>query len=268
MQRRAAALYVAMFLVIAAGAIAIVSVAEAPDPAMDEYDYQVPVDSSFELDGTTYTVTRIDAFSASIAWTAPSQSQSTTWLNESEVGHDGSTYRVEIPPDSEPDGFTLQELFPNHDQNTTEIDGETYVMLEDDDGIRLIPEEEYLLDTFGPRERIELTTGDSLYWDDIDATVAIEGITQRNVEVSWVGPANRSRTFTEGVPNTLDGREYVANLVGTDYVQLTSDVDAYEDHAERLATYDERHRGFWGVGVMGIIGAVLIGGLSFLPRRR
>lgn len=268
MQRRAATLYVIMFLVIAVGAIAVISAAEAPDPAMEEYDYQVPVDGTFEIDGTTYRVARVDDFSTSIQWRASSMEQSTTWINGSEIGHDDATYRVEIPPVSDPDSVALQELFPEHNQSTTEVDGVTYVMLELDDGIRLVPEDEYLLDMFGPRERLELGVGDTIHWDDEDATVTVDAITQRNVEVSWVGPANRSRSFTEGVPNTLGDREFVANLVGTDYIQLTSDIDVYEEHAERLDTYDERHRGFWGVGVMSIIAAVLIGGLSFLPRRR
>ncbi len=268
MQRRAATLYVVLFLVIAVGAIAVISVAEEPDPAMDEYDFQVPVDSTFEIDGTTYTVARIDDFSTSIQWTSTPTEQSTTWLNESEIAHENSTYRVEIPPESQPGSFALQELFPDHDANTTEVDGETYVVIEEDDGMRLVPEEEYLRDRFGPRERLELEAGDTIYWDGENATVTIEEITQQNVAVSWVGPMSRSASFTEGVPNTLAGEEYVANLVGTDYIQLTTDMEAYEDHADRLDTYDERHSGFWGLSVISVIAAVLVGGLSFLPRRR
>ncbi|MFP4590916.1 MAG: hypothetical protein ACLFMX_04630 [Halobacteriales archaeon] len=270
MQRRVAALYVGLFLVIAVGAIAFISAAEAPDPAMDEYDHQAGVDDTFEIDGVTYTVASAGDVSASIEWSVESLEQTGTWLNESEVESENSTYRVEIPDEEEPSGVVLQELFPEHDLETTEVNDTTYVIIEEDDEVELVPEDEYLLDTYGQRERLELEVGDAVEWDDVDTAVTVDEITPRNVQVQWTGPANLSQTLTHGATDQIgdSDREMVPNVVDGEYLQLTADVDAYEAHAERLATFDERHQGFWGVGVMSAIGAVLIGGLSFLPRRR
>lgn len=270
MQRRAAALYVGLFIVIAVGAIAFISAAEAPDPAMDEYDYQATEDDTFELDGTTYNVTRVDDFSVSIEWSVDSLEQTASWLNESEIESGESTYRVELPDEEEPSRVFLQEQFPDHDQDTTEIDGVTYVRIEEDDRIELVPEDEYLRDRFGPRERLELEVGDTVQWNEVELDVTIDELTARNVQVRWDGPAELSQTIAQGVPDQIgdSDREMVANIVDSEYVQLTEDEDAFEAHADRQATFDERHRGFWGVGVMSAIGAVLIGGLSFLPRRR
>lgn len=267
MQRRAAAMYVALFLVIAVGAIGIITAAEPPSSELEAPDYELEPDDTFTVGDTEYTLTRIDEFSATVRWTQPNQEQSSSLTNESLLERDGSEFRVEIPPDDAPSSVALQEVFPEHDQDTTEINGTTYVIVGDDDP-ELVPEDEYLLEEFGPRDRLELAEGDSFRWDTAGTTVTIDAVSPQAVEVSWVGPLNRTRTIPRGETIQLDGTTLAANFVGTDYVQLTTDVDAFQEHQSRLETWDERYWGFWGVGVLSIIAAVLIGGLSYLPRRR
>lgn len=268
MQRRAAAMYVIFFVLIAVGSFAVVNVAEAPDPAMDQSDHQLTVDDSVTIDGTTYNLTRIDVFSATFEWTQPEAEQTGTITNESTIESDGVEYLLEIDAGDEPDGVTLIEQYPEHDLETVEIDGVTYVVIEENNDTRIVPEEEYLADEHGPRERLELTVGDSLVWDDANASVTIDDISSASVTVSWVGPMERSITVQSGQPTEIGQTTYVANFVGTEYIQLTTDVEAYETHRDEIDTFDERYQGFWGITVLSLLTAILIGGLSFLPQRR
>lgn len=268
MQRRAAAMYVIFFVLIAVGSFAVANVVEAPDPAMDEYDHQLTVDDTVTIDGTTYTLTRIDVFSATFEWTQPEAEQSGTVTNESVIESDGVEFLVEIDAGDEPDGVTLIEQYPEHDLETVEIDGVTYVVIEEDDETRVVPEEEYLEDEHGPRERLELTAGDSFVWDQANASVTIEAISTASITVSWVGPVERSITVQSGQPTEIGQTTFMANFVDTEFIQLTTDIEAYEAHRDEIDTFDERTQGFWGITVLSLLTAVLIGGLSYLPRRR
>lgn len=268
MQRRTAAMYVVFFLVIAVGAIAFINVVEAPSPSMDEYDFQLQVDDNVTIGDTTYQVTRIDVFSATLAWTESEVEQSDNLDNESTIESEGTEYRIEIDPGEDPEGFVLHETFPEHDLDTVEVEGVTYVVIEENNETTFIPEQEYLLDEYGPREQVRLTVGDSFYLDAVDASVSVEEITSEMVSVTWVGPDEQTMTIQRGEPTEIGGTTFVTNFVGTEYIQLTTDLDAYEEHQNALDTYDERHLGFWGVGVLSMITAILIGALSYLPRRR
>ncbi len=268
MQRRTAAMYVVFFIVIAVGAIAFINVVEAPSPSMDEFDYQLEVDDNVTIGDRTYQVTRIDVFSMTLAWTEDEVEQSDRIANESTIESDGVEYRVEIEPGEEPEQFVLHETFPEHELDTVEHGGVTYVVIEENDEIRFVREDEYLLEEYGPRDQIELTVGDTFLWDVAEVSVTVDEITPDGVDVSWVGPEEQTRTIQSGEPTEIGDTTYIANFVGTDFVQLTTDIEAYEAHADALDTYAERNLGFWGVGVLSFLTAVLIGGLSFLPRRR
>lgn len=264
MQRRAAAMYVILFIVIAVGALSIVTFVDGPNAAMDEYDHQVSVEETFTVDGTEYRLNRLTELSATFAWTDPAAEQNAFLDNESTIESDGVEYRLTIPPDDDPDRFTLTETFPDHDLETIERDGVNYVVIDE----QLVREDEYLLEEYGPREEREFELGDTFVLDAENATVTVESISPTNVEVTWVGEATVTMTVSAGEPFELADTTYVANFVDEDTLQLTTDVEAYEEHADRLDTWDERYQGFWGIGVLSIIAAILISGLSFLPRRR
>lgn len=268
MQRRAAAMYVLFFLVIAVGALGFINLVDAPDESMDEFDFQLVEGSTASIDETEYTVSRIDAFSATMRFTVPDAAVTETIANESILNSTGVEYRVELPPVEDPTWIILHETYPDHGLETTEIDGVTYVQVEENDEITLIPEDQYLEEQFGPRERLNLSIGDSFVWDERDATVTIESITATGVDVSYIGPEERSLTLVRGETTEIAGTTYGVNFVGDDTIQLTTDIDAWDSHLDALDTWDERYLGFWGIGVLSILAAILIGGLSYLPRRR
>lgn len=268
MQRRAAAMYVAFFLIIAVGSIGFINLVEAPSPAMDEYDHQVAPDDSFDVDDTTYTLTGIDVFSATLEWSVEESEQTELLRNESTIESEETEYRIEIPPGDEPDSFFLQELYPDHGLETVEVDGRTYVVITENDEDEFVPEDEYLREEYGAVERLELTVDDTFYYDAVNETVTVEAIDTASVEVGWVGPEDRSITLSPGESVELEDTTFVANFVGTEYIQLTSDQAAYDEHAAAMDTWDERYLGFWAIGVLSIFSAILIGALSYLPRRR
>lgn len=267
MQRRAAAMYVALFVIIAVGSIGFITAAEPPSEELDEFDYQLEPDDTFVLGDTEYTLTGIDSFSATVVWSEPDQPQASTITNESRIESDGTEFRVEIPSGEDPSSVTLVETYPDHDLETTEIDGVTYVIVGEEDP-QLVSEDQYLLDEFGPRERRELRVDESFVWDQAGTSVTVDAISETGVDVSWVGPMNLTRTIPRGEPVQLGGTTVAANFIGTEYIQLTTDIEAFQEHQDKLQTWDERFLGFWGIGVLSLIAAILIGGLSYLPRRR
>ncbi len=267
MQRRAAAMYVGLLLVIAVGSIAFISAAEAPDERLDAAEYEVDEDGTFSHEGQTYTVTSIGEFSATVTWEEPGVAQEATISNNTVISSEGTEYRLRFATPTAQE-ITLRETFPEHDLETQDRDGETYVELEENGTIRLVPEEEYLRTEFGPREERTIAIGEGFYRDAVNATVTVESISQAGVAVSWTGPAERATTVANGDPLDLGDTTFGVNFIGTSTLQLTTDVAAWEDHEEALSTWQERSLGFWGIGVLAAVAAVVLGGMAMLPQRR
>lgn len=264
-------MYVLFFLVIAVGALAFITLVDGPAEAMDDADYELRQGSTITLEGTEYEVTRIGEFTATMTYTVEEAEHSDTLESGDLVNITGTDYRVEIPDVDEPANFTLVETYPEHDLDTTEDpDGNTLVYIEEDDA--WIPEEEYLEETYGPRERIELVTGDTFDFipeeADSPITATVGDITSAGVEISWIGPAEQSVMLQRNAINNLGGVDYGTIFVGEESFQLTTDIGAFEAHLDAHEVWEERYLGFWGIGVLGVLAAVLIGGLSYLPRRR
>lgn len=271
MQRRAAAMYVLFFLVIAVGALAFINVVDEPSAAMDERDYDVFPSGSVVLDGTEYELTRLDEFTATMTYVVVDTELRSTFGSGDLINITGTDYRVEIPDVDDPTNATLVETYPEHDLETMEdLDGNTLVYIEEDDA--WIPEETYLQQEFGPRDEIFLEVGSSFDFFPPElaetATATVEGITPAGLELVWIGDDERTLPLQRNAVNTIEGVDYGTNFVGTDYIQLTTDIESFEDHLEALDVWDERYQGFWGIGVLALLGAILIAGLSYLPRRR
>lgn len=271
MQRRATAMYVVFFFVIAVGALTFINVVDGPSAAMDESDYDLYPQGTVVIDGTEYQLTRLDEFSATVAFSEEDAELTATLDSGDLVNITGADYRVEIPDVDEPTNVTLVETYPEHNLTTTEDDdGNTLVYVEEDDV--WMAEEDYLEQEYGPRDEIFLEVGDTFEFipeeatDHVEATV--DEITVAGVEISWIGTAERTIPLTRDAVNTIDGVDYGTNFVGTEYVQLTTDIEAFEEHREAHNVWAERHQGFWGIGVLSLFAAILIGALSYLPRRR
>lgn len=264
-------MYVLFFLIIAVGSLAFINLVDGPSAEMEAVEFDLTVeDNETIIEGTAYDVTRIDAFSATLAYTVEDAEQSDTLAAGDVIVIDETEYRVEIPDEAEPDRFSLVETPPEHDLPTFEDDdGNVWVVPEDEDPLL---EEEYIEREYGPRDRIELGVGGTFSFDagemGVVVTVTVEAITETGVDISWTGPEERTLVLSRNAVTTIGGVDYGVVFVGDDRIQLTTDIDAFEDHLVALDTWEERHQGFWAVGVLAAIAAVLIGGLSYLPRRR
>jgi len=94
MQRRAAAAYATLFLLLAAGSYLMVGVAQEPAIALEDadVDYAVGDGEEFDVDGRTYTVDGISGAAiledreATLVWVNESEKRTTTIDNDTEVG--------------------------------------------------------------------------------------------------------------------------------------------------------------------------------------
>lgn len=270
MQRRAAAMYVLLFLVIAVGALGFITLTDGPSASMDDPDYELTLDDSVTIDGVEYQLTSLGEFTAQLTYVDEAAELSATFDDGDMVNITGTDYRVEVPDVDDPDNVTLVETYPEHDRNTTEDDeGNTLVQL--DDG-SWISEEEYLEQEYGPRDEIVLSEGDTFEFIPEEAEESVEAtvdeILPTGFTVTWTGQAEQTVLLQRNAVNTIGDTDFGTNFIGQDAIQLTQDIDAFESHLEAHEVWDERYQGFWGVGVLSILAAVLIGALSYLPRRR
>lgn len=93
MQRRAAAAYTALFVVVAVAAFATAATATPPDISI-EADHELAQGQSVTLNGTTYNVTDLNgsAPSATVEWAAGNETQSATVDEGANVTLGGEQY--------------------------------------------------------------------------------------------------------------------------------------------------------------------------------
>lgn len=270
MQRRAAAMYVLLFLVIAVGALGFINLTDGPSETIENPDYEVPQGETVTIDGVEYELSTFSEFTGQLTYLIESAEQTVTYAEDDLINVSGTEYRV-VLPDGEgiPTNATLVETYPEHDLNTTEDnDGNTLVQLEDGSWIL---EETYLEQEYGARDEIEVTESDTIDFIPADSNISYEatvsGFTTTGVTFDWVGPTEDTVLLQRDSVNEIGSTEFGAVFIDQEYLQLTSDLDAFEAHLDAHDTWEERYQGFWGVGVLSVIGAVLIGALSYLPRR-
>lgn len=262
MQRRATAISVAFFLVLAVGAYALIGMAEEPAVSIEEQNREIVVGSgeSFTVDGVTYTVGEVGEGSTEAVWRNESARFTATLENNSTVAYRDANYTVLVPNVSDPGSFTLREVQPV-DRPTVTQNGTVYVIVEEEGERRLVPRSEYLPE---PDVR-EFEAGDELDYGGNATTVA--AITPEEATLEWFGPADVTVSISEGENASLQGTPYLAHFPGDGTVVLTT---AYEDYAgdlERQSYFHERVNGLWGVTILSSLAVVLLVGMALLPSR-
>lgn len=154
MQRRATAVYVALFLVIGAAAFGLITTAEEPGVNFENPDHELSEGDQFEVEGQTYNVTSLDVsteggehgepertvYSAEITWTVEDATITEEWANESTVEIGDTEWQVQIEGGDDPtlrlveviDQQAILEEDQNADNSTVEIDGIEYVVIRDE----------------------------------------------------------------------------------------------------------------------------------------
>lgn len=279
MQRRAAAIYFAFFLVLGAGAYSVIAVAEQPAIELDATAHAQG--DTFTVGGQEYTVANISLvvsegghggggghLEATVAWTNQSAQFTAELANNSTVPYRDGTYRVLVPNTTDPDRFTLRQEFnvtailredPDVYNETVTVDGERHVTYRANN--TNVPLDEYLPDP----DSEQFSEGDSLDYQGNQTTV--ENVTTERVLLVWTHPRDRSVKVTQGQNVTLGGTPYVTNFPSEDRVQFSPDHDAYQLAVERQDRFHERTNGLWAIVILSSLAAVFVAGLAYMPVR-
>ena len=228
MQRRAATVYVAFFLVVAVAAFGFAATAEAPSVSVDA-EFELQDGQEFELDGVTYTVEAVDdegdgPGTAELSWVNQEGTITETWSVGENVTYEGQEYTVEVPDAEEP----------------------TFELVRGED-------------------RQSFSEGETLTYQGNETTVEV--VTPDEVTVSWTGPVTEEIPITEGVPVDIGDTEYVAHFPGDGRFQLTSDVADYQSQVDDAETTTDRINATWVVGILSALAALLLVAMAFLPRK-
>lgn len=280
MQRRAAAGYVLLFLVLAAGAYAMVAATSAPSVTVENPDHDLAAGDELTVDGRTYTVQSVSAeeeegeeggggvtYAATLAWTNDSARYTAEWDADDEVEFSevefldarlNGSYTVIVPNVSgDPTEATLREA--PEDLSTREIDGVTYVESRAPNGsLQLTP-----IDQYEPLQRVTVSEGTVDYLgNQTEVTV-----TNESVVLDWTAPRGQTVDLSQAQNTTLNGQQFFAYFPSGDRVYLTQDTSSYRASVQASDRYNERRNGLWGITLLGGFTAVLLTALAFLPRK-
>ena len=260
MQRRWAAICLAFFLVTAAGAYAVMAVADEPTLDVEGETYQE--NDTLETNGTTYTFTG-NAFVRNVT-----EEQEEDWENGSTVQFEDGEYGVLIEGGEDPDEFALVELFDVESilQNDSEVDNQTY---ESDDGTEFVryrngstqPLEEYLPERDTRTFAVEDTLGHE------GETKVVANVSAEAVTLAWEEEVAEETGAEEGEVIELGGTEYVVTYPEEGTVMLSEDVEDYQRQVDNQEFFQERISGLTYVILFSLGSAFLLAAMAFMPRR-
>lgn len=265
MQRRAAAVSVALFLLVAAGSYAMIGAAEQPTVDLENPDYAVGANETRTIGGTTYTFTEVSEGSATATWTNESARYTTTWSANDTVQYRGSNYTVWIPNASDPAEFELREN-QTVDRPTVQQNGTTYVVVDDGQNKTLVPRDEYV----GEQQRFRFREGDTIDYAGNDNETTVASVSQSGVTIEWFAPRTNEVSFSEGGNTTLGETAYVAHFStrgGATVLELSTDYADYSEDVDARETFHERMNGLWGVVILSSLAAALLVMLAYMPSR-
>ncbi|WP_224333493.1 hypothetical protein [Haloprofundus halobius] len=285
MQRRAAAISVAFFLLVGAASYSLIATAEEPTIQFENAEHELQEGDQFTEGGQQYTVTSLDAQmeggghgtaaelsrTGELQWTNDSAQFSQTWENNSSVEVSNESYRVVIANESDPDTVTLREelnetalLQANEsvDNETVTRDGEEYVVYNDGSGNpTLIPTEQF----FPEPSSTQYDEGQQFDYQGNQTTV--DNVTASEATLTWTGTQNNTAELEDQANVTVGDQQYLAYFPSNETVYLTQNRQSYQAQQQDIATYDRQMKGLQGVTLLSGATIVLLIGLAFLPSR-
>ncbi|WP_299335666.1 hypothetical protein [Haloplanus sp.] len=287
MQRRAAAIYVALFVVLGAASYSLVATASAPTVTFENPDHSLSENDRFTVDDRQYTVSSITAEtsggggghggggaeltrSGELTWTNDSARHTQMWEHNSTVTYQNEEYRVLVAEGDDPSTFRLQETVNRTailqddaavNNETVTVNGTEYVVREEGDNRTLIPTSEYFPDP----SATEYSEGDTVRYQGNATTVS--RVTGDGATLAWTSP----RTNTVAVDNhanvTLNGRTYFAHFADNNTLVLEDDYGVYTSQTEEIDTYHSYVNGLWGVSIVSFATAIMLLGMAYMPSR-
>ena len=279
MQRRAAAIYCALFLVIGAGAYGFMTVAGAQEPEVSLDAPTYTEGDTLAVDGRTHTVTSIEAeeegegeesettISGAMEWTNESAVRTATLEAGGNATYEGETWEVVVPEAEDPSEFRLREYVivnevlaedPEVAEETARFEGETWVLWADNESLKE-PLDEYLPE---PETRT-FAEGEQFPYEGNRTTV--RSVTSEGATLAWDSVRTNTVELAEGANVTLNGQTYLVHFPDESSVQLTRDFAAYQADLDRQNYFQERMNGLFGVSVLSFLTAIVLLGAAYLP---
>ena len=277
MQRRAVAVFVALFLGVAGVAGALTATAESPEIALEDPDIDVSQNDTVPVDGEPYVVSisegENDAGQTIISGTLErnfTAETSETLANGSTVSVADRDWRVEVPGANATE-FTLVEVLDRQaileadnaaENETVTLDDGEYVAVTDDSGERtLVPVDDYFP---APEERT-YAAGETFEYDG--ETVTVDEVTADGAVLVWETTETETIEIAQESVVTLGDTEYVAHFPDASTLQLSTDVEAYEAQVAEIDRYSQYNSGLSRVFVLSVLSSIMLAGLAFIPSR-
>lgn len=265
MQRRWAAISLAFFLVMAAGAYSVMVVAD--EPGLDVEGETFWQEESVELGGTEYTFATIDDGEATIEYEETVESE-TVFENGSTVAYEDGEYSVVIESGEEPSSFDLVETFDVEAMLADDPDVENETITRED-------EQEYVVYRNGTTERLDeylpepdrQTRAEGSTLEHENVTKTVDSITSDAATLHYDEVVSQSMSVEEGDVVTFAGEDYVITFVDADTVMLSPDVEGYETAVDNQEYFDMRLSGLMYVVLFSLGAVFLLTVSAFLPRR-
>ena len=277
MQRRAVAVFVALFLGVAGVAGALTATAESPEIALEDPDIDVSQNDTIPVDGESYVVSisegENDAGQTVISGTLErnfTAETSETLANGSTVSVADRDWRVEVPGATATE-FTLVEVLDRQaileaddaaENETVTLDDGEYVAVTDDSGERtLVPVDQYFP---APEERT-YATGETFEYGG--ETVTVDGVTADGAVLVWETTETETIQVAQESVVTLGDTEYVAHFPDASTLRMSTDIEAYEAQVAEIDRYNQYNSGLSRVFVLSVLSSVMLAGLAFIPSR-
>jgi len=285
MQRRAAAIYVAFFIVLGAASYSVIATATAPTVGFENPDHRLSGDDQFSVENRQYTVSSISAEmsgggghggaasvtrSGELTWTNESARYTQTWDHNATVTYQGADYRVLVEDADDPASFRLveeinrtailQEDSAVNDQTIT-LNGTEYVVREDGDSRTLIPASEY----FPTPASTQYAEGDSLQFQG--NTTSVADVTSEGATLAWTAPQTNTVSVGNEANVTLNGQQYFAYFPDNSTLVLESDYNVYQEQVNEIDTYHDHVNGLWGISIVSFATAIMLLGMAYMPSR-
>ena len=278
MQRRAVAVFVALFLAVAGVAGALTATAETPEIALENPEIDASQNDTIDVGGESYVVADIsesenDGGQTIISGTLEREftaQTSETWANGSTVSVDDREWRVEIPGENATE-FTLVEVLDRQaileaddaaENETVTLDDGEYVAVTDESGERtLVPVDEYFP---APEERSH-ATGETLQYDG--QTVTVDDVTAGGAVLVWETTETETVEVAQESTVTLGDTDYVAHFPDASTLRMSTDIEAYEAQVSEIERFNQYSSGLSRVFVLSVLSSIMIAGLAFIPSR-
>jgi hypothetical protein len=282
MQRRAAAIYVALFLVVGAASYSLIATASQPTVSFENPEYELSTNDTFQVPGSqqTYKVASISSsgggeggsasVSGSIEWVNQSARYTQTWENNSSVTFQQQSWTVLVPNQSNTNSFRLREEInrtkilqndTNADNQTLSRNGTEYVVVTQNGTSRLVPASQYFP---APNTRT-FNEGQQVNYNGNQTT--FENVSAQSVRLAWTAPRTNTVEASDEGNVTVGGQTYLATFPDNKTLVLTQDFDSYQRQTEEIAEHREHVSGLWGVTILSGAIVVLLTAMAFLPSR-